>query len=177
MRHTFFSCLIRCANMKWIRWVLLKIQSGHDFVHRRTDGQTDGRTDGQTDKVILVYPPFNFVEVGGITNIAYDCVSFCSLMVNHKLYINSNRNILSGMLVLFFSSFLSATLGLNLAINLWYSMLHGHKNDTDVTQWICALQILEPTQGAICHTSASLLVVMIWCYLCFLNSLWPSDTI
>ena len=46
--HTFLSCLIRCANMKWIRWVLLKIQSGHDFVHRRTDGQTD--------KVIPVYP-------------------------------------------------------------------------------------------------------------------------
>ena len=41
MRHIFFSCLIRCANMKWIRWVLLKIQSGHDFVHRRTDGQGD----------------------------------------------------------------------------------------------------------------------------------------
>ena len=58
-RHTFWSCLIRCANMKWIRWVLLKIQSGHDSVHRRTYGQTD--------KVIPVYPPFNFVEAGGIT--------------------------------------------------------------------------------------------------------------
>ena len=46
-RHTFWSCLIRCANMKWIRWVLLKIQSGHDSVHRRTGGQTD--------KVIPVY--------------------------------------------------------------------------------------------------------------------------
>ena len=53
-RHTFWSCLIRCANMKWIRWVLLKIQSGHDSVHRRIDGQTD--------KVIPVYPPFNFVN-------------------------------------------------------------------------------------------------------------------
>ena len=57
MRHTFLSCLIRCANMKWIRWVLLKIQNGHDSVHRRTDGQTD--------KVIPVYPPINFVEAGG----------------------------------------------------------------------------------------------------------------
>ena len=37
--------------MKWIRWVLKKIQSGHDSVHRRTDGQ------GETS--IL---PFNFVE-------------------------------------------------------------------------------------------------------------------
>ena len=57
-RHTFWSCLIRCANMKWIRWVSLKIQSGHNSVHRRTDGQTD--------KVIPVYPPINFVEAGGI---------------------------------------------------------------------------------------------------------------
>ena len=40
-RHTLWCCSIRCANMKWIRWVLLKIQSGHDSVHRRTDGQTD----------------------------------------------------------------------------------------------------------------------------------------
>ena len=38
-RHTFWSCLIKCANMKRIRWVLLKIQSRHDSVHRRTDGQ------------------------------------------------------------------------------------------------------------------------------------------
>ena len=40
-RPTFWSCLIRCASMKWIRWVLLKIQSGHDSVHIRTDGQGD----------------------------------------------------------------------------------------------------------------------------------------
>ena len=49
--------------MKWIRWVLLKIQSGHDSVHRRTDGQTD--------KVIPVYPPFNFVEAGGIISLIF----------------------------------------------------------------------------------------------------------
>ena len=35
-RHTLWSCLIRCANMKWIQWVLLKIQSPHDSVHRQT---------------------------------------------------------------------------------------------------------------------------------------------
>ena len=64
MRHTFWSCLIRCANMKWIRRVLLKIQSGHDSVHRRTDG----RTDRQTDKVKTVYPPFNFIEAEVIIN-------------------------------------------------------------------------------------------------------------
>ena len=57
-RHTFWSCLIRCANMKWIRWVFLKIQSGHDSVHRRTDG----RTDGQGDTSI---PPYQLRWSGG----------------------------------------------------------------------------------------------------------------
>ena len=46
--HTFRSCLIWCANMKWIPQVLLKKQSRHDSVHRQTDGQTDGQTDEQT---------------------------------------------------------------------------------------------------------------------------------
>ena len=46
-RHTFWGCLLRSANMKWIRWVLLKIQRGHHSVHRRTDGQ------GET-----IIPPF-----------------------------------------------------------------------------------------------------------------------
>ena len=53
MQHTFWGCLIRCANIKWIRWVLLKIQSGHDSVHRRADGQTDRQTDGQGETSIL----------------------------------------------------------------------------------------------------------------------------
>ena len=43
-RHTICSCLIRCANMKWIRLVLWKIQSKHGFVHRRMDRRTDGWT-------------------------------------------------------------------------------------------------------------------------------------
>ena len=38
--HTFWSCLIRCVNLKWIRLVFWKLQSGHDSVHRRTDGRT-----------------------------------------------------------------------------------------------------------------------------------------
>ena len=72
-RHIFWSCLIRCANMKWIRWVLLKIQSGHDSVHRRTDGWTDRRTDGQGDTSI---PPFQLRWSGGynkrnVTNVYY----------------------------------------------------------------------------------------------------------
>ena len=73
-RHTFFSCFIRCANMKWIRWVLLKIQSGHDFVHRRTDGQTDGRTDGQGDTSI---PPFQIRWSGGYDYPSDTEVYFC----------------------------------------------------------------------------------------------------
>ena len=56
-QHTFWSCLIRCANLKWIQWVLLKIQRGHDSVHRRTDKQTDRWNQ---------YTPFNFVEARGI---------------------------------------------------------------------------------------------------------------
>ena len=40
-RHTFWSCLIRCANMNWIRWVFTKIQSGHDSVHRRTSSSSE----------------------------------------------------------------------------------------------------------------------------------------
>ena len=67
MRHTFWSCLISCANMKWIRRVLLKIQSGHDSVHRQTDGQTDGQTEGRRDgQGETSIPPFNFVEARGI---------------------------------------------------------------------------------------------------------------
>ena len=57
-RHTFSSWLTRCANMKWIRLLLWKIQSGHDFVHRRMDRRTDD--------VKSVYPPFNFVAAVGI---------------------------------------------------------------------------------------------------------------
>ena len=64
--HTYWSCLIRCANMKWIQWVLLKIQSWHDSVYRQTDGQTDRGTDGRT-RWNQYTPGFNFVEAGGLT--------------------------------------------------------------------------------------------------------------
>ena len=36
-RHIFWSCLIRCVNMKWMGLVLSKLQSAHVSVHRRTD--------------------------------------------------------------------------------------------------------------------------------------------
>ena len=64
MQHTFWSCLIRCANMKWIWQVLWKIQSGKKL---STDRQMDRRTDRQTDgRCETSIPPFNFVEAGGI---------------------------------------------------------------------------------------------------------------
>ena len=63
----FWSCFIRCVNMKWIRLVLLKLQSGPDSVHRRTDKRTDGRTDGRTTwNQYTPPPPFNIVKAGGI---------------------------------------------------------------------------------------------------------------
>ena len=62
-QHTFRSCLISCANMKWIQWVLLKIQSTHDSVHRRTDRGTDGQ--GETS-----IPPFQLRWIGGYNDIS-----------------------------------------------------------------------------------------------------------
>ena len=77
MWHTFWSCLIRCANMKWIRLLLCKIQNGHGFVHRRTDvygeidciinGQTDGLTDGRTTWNQYT-PPSTSLKRGSITS-------------------------------------------------------------------------------------------------------------
>ena len=54
-QHTFWNSLISCANTKWIQQVLLKIQSGHDSVHRRTEGQGE-----------ISIPPFQLVEAKGI---------------------------------------------------------------------------------------------------------------
>ena len=62
-RHTFWSLLISCVNMKWVRLVLWKIHSGHDSVHRRTDGQTS--------KVKPVYTHSTSLS-GGITKKSYE---------------------------------------------------------------------------------------------------------
>ena len=68
MRHTVWRFLIGCVNMKWIQLVLWKLQSGQDFVHRRTDGWTDGQTDGRPETSI---PPVNFVEARGMISVIY----------------------------------------------------------------------------------------------------------
>ena len=63
MRHTFWGCVIRCINRKWISWVLLKIKIRHDSIYEQTDGRTD--------KVKPVYPTFNFFEVEGMNTNKY----------------------------------------------------------------------------------------------------------
>ena len=68
MQHTFWSCLIRCANIKWIRQVLWKIQSRHDFVHRRMDRRTDRQTDGRCETSI---PPFQLCWSKGYNNVVW----------------------------------------------------------------------------------------------------------
>ena len=64
--YTFWSCLIRNikCKYKWSQQVLLKIQSGQDHVHRRTDRQTNGRTDRRTRWTSI--PPSQLRWSGGI---------------------------------------------------------------------------------------------------------------
>ena len=45
MQHTFWSCLIRCIDMKWIEPEPYVLQSGH------------GMQDGRADRVKPIYPP------------------------------------------------------------------------------------------------------------------------
>ena len=54
-----FKKFAKISNMKWIWWVLLKIQSGHDSVHKRTDGQGD-----------TSIPPFQLRWSGGYNSIS-----------------------------------------------------------------------------------------------------------
>ena len=51
-RHTIWSWLIKSVNMKWMRLVLWLRHSGHDSVHRQTDGLCETSV-----------PHFNFVEL------------------------------------------------------------------------------------------------------------------
>ena len=41
MLHTFWSCLIRCINIKWIQWELEALQSGQGTQDWPTDGGTE----------------------------------------------------------------------------------------------------------------------------------------
>ena len=64
LQHTFLSCIIIYANMKWIQRVLWKTQSRHNSVHRWTDRRTDGWTDGQGETSM---PPFQLHWSEGYT--------------------------------------------------------------------------------------------------------------
>ena len=57
-KNTFWSCLMTCVNLKWR--VLLKIESRHDPVHKRADGQADRWTRRNQ------YTPFQLCWSGGI---------------------------------------------------------------------------------------------------------------
>ena len=73
MRHTFWCCLIRCINTKWIQPELKALQSGHGMRGRWTDGRTDGRTDG----VKPIYPPTTSLCRG------HNCLSIMGLKLTH----------------------------------------------------------------------------------------------
>ena len=63
MQYTFWSCLIRCTNMKWIQPELWALQSGHGM--RDVRGTDAGGMDGQTDRRSETnLPPNNFVVWG-----------------------------------------------------------------------------------------------------------------
>ena len=64
-QHTFWSCLIRCVNMKWIQPELYMLQSGHGMRGRWTDGWTDG--------VKAIYPPTTSL-CGGIIKTVFPAI-------------------------------------------------------------------------------------------------------
>ena len=82
-QHTFWSCLIRCVNIKWIRLVLWKLQSGHDSVNRRTDGQTDD--------VKPVYPPSILLSGGIISSKFLNIEMYC--FTQGVMCISSNNKV------------------------------------------------------------------------------------
>ena len=58
MRHTSWSCLIKCINIKWIQPKLYTLQSRHGMQDERTDRRTNGQTERNQ------YTPNNFVVQG-----------------------------------------------------------------------------------------------------------------
>ena len=92
--HTFSSYLIRCANMKWIRQILLNIQSGHNSLHRQADGQGESS--------IPEYPLSSLLGRGGVyryykplleTIKLYNAIWHHCLLMNHNELINGSITI------------------------------------------------------------------------------------
>ena len=68
MQQTFWSCLIRCVNMKWIQPEQYALQSRHRMLDRRTDG------------VKPIYPPTTWL-CGGYNNV---CTRVTNCFSTHK---------------------------------------------------------------------------------------------
>ena len=130
--------------MKWIQWVLLKIQSGHDSVHRRTDGQTDG----QTDKVIPVYPPFNFVKAEGIIILFF----VYTRKATHKVLAHLLYRSKSGFVCAQFVSCTGIILGMGSAIERrHYNVMSSLIGYTDIQTDCCSVYWLSiPPQYSDC---------------------------
>ena len=79
-RHTFWTCLMQCVNMKRVQWILLKIKSQHNSVHRWTErhiyGQAERWTDGLSETRT---PPFQLGWSGGIKMSNHCCWCLDSL--------------------------------------------------------------------------------------------------
>ena len=84
-RHTFWSCLRRCVNMKWIWEVLWKLQSGHDSVHRWTDTRTDN--------VKPVYP-FQLRWSDEYNNLHLHSVKLIKIVICNMVTVFSSVNVL-----------------------------------------------------------------------------------
>ena len=69
-QHIFWSCLIRCINMKWIQPEPQALQSGHRMRDKWTDGQTDG--------VKSIYPPTTSLCRG------YNKANECALLLKRN---------------------------------------------------------------------------------------------
>ena len=57
------------------------MQSGHDSVHRRTEGKTE--------KGKSVYPPFNFIEAGSINILPEYAITYCMDSLGKSFFIET----------------------------------------------------------------------------------------
>ena len=81
MPHTFWICLVRFVNMNWIQQILLKIQSGHNSVHRWTDGWMDRRTSMQSFILFLKIAAMqSWLFSSSCLSVIISCFVFCCVV-------------------------------------------------------------------------------------------------
>ena len=140
--HSFWSCLIICAIMKWMWLVLWKIQSGHDFVHRRMNRWTD--------KVKPVYPPpppppLQLCWKGGYN---YYLLHWC-------IYTSSGLSVLTveTYIVLYptCKSVLKVALPKTESISIFYCLLQLNMNNSFTSLYNTS------------HLSTTYIIIFIWC--------------